>query len=48
MANHQNCPGTVIKIPEALNSEDNVTIYVIEVTVGAVQWTVQHRYGAGW
>lgn len=43
MANHQNSSGAVIKIPEALN-EDNVTIYVISVTVGAVHWTVKHRY----
>jgi len=43
MANHQNSSGAAIKIPEALN-EENVTLYLISITVGTVYWTVKHRY----
>ena len=32
-----------IYIPEAI-AEENVTLYIIHLRVGRVEWTVRHRY----
>ena len=32
-----------IYIPEAI-AEDNVTLYVIHLRIGLIEWTVRHRY----
>ena len=32
-----------IYIPEAI-AEENITLYIIHLRVGRVEWTVRHRY----
>ena len=44
MANSLMKPESVeIYIPEAI-AEENVTLYIIHLRVGRVEWTVRHRY----
>ena len=44
MANSLLKPDSVeIYIPEAI-AEDNITLYIIHLRVGRIEWTVRHRY----
>ena len=44
MANSLQKPDSVeIYIPEAI-AEDNVTLYIIHLRVGRIEWTFRHRY----
>ena len=44
MANSLQKPDSVeIYIPEAI-AEDNITLYIIHLRVGRIEWTVRHRY----
>ena len=44
MANSLNKPDSVeIYIPEAI-AEENVTLYIIHLRIGRIEWTVRHRY----
>ena len=44
MANSLIKPESVeIYIPEAI-AEENITLYIIHLRVGRVEWTIRHRY----
>ena len=44
MANSLHKPDSVeIYIPEAI-AEENVTLYIIHLRIGRIEWTVRHRF----